>query len=1386
MSETDAETLLQQDMSTPCPNPRCGALVRLDQKSCTLCGNKLEPCPSCAKLMSVTIGRCGRCGHRIATASSEERAEKKTDTAQTDQHGSRGSVLVGPAVFHFSKPQEEVRRAVAEAYRNAALRDAEMVRATLILKRARTWLQTEPDALQTWRLLDGEIAAADPASLRSALVSLRDWFTTELFAYEIQLLREAFERDAATGWRQWLRKFAEALAHWRVALCRALVEADLPFPEQFRVPHDFRRVMRLVLHQRWPEAHTLWKVLAQNESLHPWTRARLLITAGEIWLYYFTPRETALRSFAQAQQLAPDLGQVLAALGNYYVEEGSVDKARKFFLDAIELAPDRFHGYCSMGDLALKESRLSDAESWFLKAIANSGADSNGYTRLLALYGQPSWIEEHEESIEPLAESAKAVEPTEEYQIYLNVGDAYKSAQRFEQAHAWYDKAIALQPDCLAGYISKGFAYIEEGDHRYEEARTALMKAIDVAPESYNGYWGMGQLFERQENWADAAGQYALAAERQPEMQPSMQVRIGEMQWKLGKQSEAESTLLGALELDPSADSVVLDVVDDYLVKLDRPADARRLLESIRKIKGESYEASYRNRLGNIYYHQEDYESAASQYIRAIELDPKKPIFVTNLSGTYRLMKRWEEARQQLRKVLELDGNQQAFNRGMALIYNDEGNDYLDRQDYESAASQYLRAIELDPKEPIFFSNLAGAYKLTKRWEEARQQLRKVFELDGNQQAFDRGTALIYNDEGNDYLDRQDYESAASQYLRAIELDPKEPIFVTNLSGAYRLMKRWDEARQHLRKVLELDGNQQAFDRGTALIYNDEGNDYLAREDYASAASQYLRAIELDPKEPIFFSNLASAYRLMKRWDEAHQQLHKAFELDGNQQALDSGTAFIYNAEGNDYLDRQDYESAASQYLRAIELDPKEPIFVTNLSGAYRLMKRWDEAHQQLHKAFELDGNQQAFDRGTAFIYNAEGNDYLDRQDYESAASQYLRAIELDPKEPIFVSNLASAYRLMKRWDEAHQQLHKAFELDGNQQAFDRGTAFIYNAEGNDYLDRQDYESAASQYLRAIELDPKEPIFVTNLSGAYRLMKRWDEAHQQLHKVFELDANQQAFDRGTAFIYNAEGNDYLDRQDYESAASQYLRAIELDPKEPIFVSNLAGAYALMKRWDEARQQLHKVFELDANQQAFDSGMALIYNAEGNDYLARQDYESAASQYLRAIDLDPKKPIFFSNLAGAYALTKRWEEARQQLHKVFELDANQQAFDSGTALIYNAEGNDYLARQDYESAASQYLRATDLDPKDPIFVTNLAGTYRLMKRWTRHANNCARFSNWTGTSRPSTAGWLLSITMKATTISIARTTSRLPANISAQSSSIRRSPSLLSIWRALTD
>jgi tetratricopeptide (TPR) repeat protein len=659
--------------------------------------------------MSQTIGKCGRCGYR-QEAAAQAKPSRTTPTTSKEIISpitfEEPSVPAKSVVLGFEAARASITEQIAQAYSQVARAEGDMREGTSVLEQARVALLTERDALKIWKLLDESIGPADPATLRPSLIHLRAWFEAQLCDQQERRLRNMFDSNEDKGWREWQRTFAEALAYWRLTLCRYLINAQLPFPKEFTTPHDFKTVLRLILHDRWPEIHHFLPYLAQREFLQPITRARLLIAAGQINLYYFPQSDGALALFKEAETQAPGTPRVAAALGDYYIQQGDFQTARVYLDQALASAPDEVEAYIYMGDLEDRQGKLEQAATWYQEAINKVAGDALGYTRLLRLYGRPEFIERYESYIIPLAERAAVIDEIARYRTYLDVGDAYLASKRYDAAQEKYQQAVDLDPERLDGYVFKGFAYIEEGARKFQSAQQAFAKSREVAPEAYNGYWGAGQLCERQQQWAEAADWYAQVSERQPELQTNMLGRIAQMRRTLNQYDEAETALLEALRIDRSSEGALFELIDEYKQKESKSEDVLKLFKRIRDITGDdSFEAAYENRQGNSYFNQQQWDQAAEHYLNAIRLDDKQAIYYANLAGAYSPLQRWTEVREQLKKAYELDGDQHQYRTKSALVYNDEGNLLFAQGQFELAESCYAEADRLDPLLPRFASN---------------------------------------------------------------------------------------------------------------------------------------------------------------------------------------------------------------------------------------------------------------------------------------------------------------------------------------------------------------------------------------------------------------------------------------------------------------------------------------------------------------------------------------------------------------------------------------------------------------------------------------------------------------------------------------------------------
>ena len=183
---------------------------------------------------------------------------------------------------------------------------------------------------------------------------------------------------------------------------------------------------------------------------------------------------------------------------------------------------------------------------------------------------------------------------------------------------------------------------------------------------------------------------------------------------------------------------------------------------------------------------------------------------------------------------------------------------------YDQAVADYLRAIQLDPRNGDAYRRLGEAYQGNDQRQEALAVFRKAIEVDPQQYR-------NYRDLG--YLDFQQarYEDAVAQFRRAVELAPDEPLIHYMLGGAYQYTGQFAMAEKEIRASLALRETPIALlTLGNVLMY--QGRD---RE----AASNIVRALHPEPERSLWWMYLGTAYRRLGLASESTQAYRRGFEL---------------------------------------------------------------------------------------------------------------------------------------------------------------------------------------------------------------------------------------------------------------------------------------------------------------------------------------------------------------------------------------------------------------------------------------------------------------------------------------------------------------------------
>jgi lipoprotein NlpI/Leu/Phe-tRNA-protein transferase len=215
------------------------------------------------------------------------------------------------------------------------------------------------------------------------------------------------------------------------------------------------------------------------------------------------------------------------------------------------------------------------------------------------------------------------------------------------------------------------------------------------------------------------------------------------------------------------------------------------------------------------------------------------------------------------------------------------------------------------------------------------------------------------------------------------------------------------------------------------------------------AIAAYTKAIELNPKNAMVFSNRGNVYNYKGLWDMAIRDYDKAIELDPK-------NAVTFNNRGTVYSDKGLWDMAIRDYDKAIELDPKYAGSFSNRGNVYREKGLWDMAIRDHDKAIELDPK-------NAKAFNNRGIAYRDKGLWDMAIRDFDKAIELDPKYAMAFYNRGLTYRDKGLWDMAIRDFDKAIE-------FDPKDAMAFNNRGKLYHKKQFSDLALKDFTEAVKI----------------------------------------------------------------------------------------------------------------------------------------------------------------------------------------------------------------------------------------------------------------------------------------------------------------------------
>ena len=231
-----------------------------------------------------------------------------------------------------------------------------------------------------------------------------------------------------------------------------------------------------------------------------------------------------------------------------------------------------------------------------------------------------------------------------------------------------------------------------------------------------------------------------------------------------------------------------------------------------------------------------------------------------------------------------------------------------------------------------------------RRYQQALQAFEEAVKLDGNNAQAYRGMAKTYQK-------LKDTDKAIGNFRMAATVKPDYVEANYELGNLYFNLKKYKDAQEAFKKVLNLDANFQ--DGGVRKLlkaaYAKQGREYLGRKNYRKAIEEYENATQLDPTDATNYYNLGLAARQSRKHRQAENAFTTAVELNPKY-------AKAHRQLGDLYRITKKNSRAIRSYNRAINSDPnckdkKNINAYRSLALVYNRTKQFSKAVATLRKA---------------------------------------------------------------------------------------------------------------------------------------------------------------------------------------------------------------------------------------------------------------------------------------------------------------------------------------------------------------------------------------------------------------------------------------------------
>ncbi|MGC4039278.1 MAG: tetratricopeptide repeat protein [Flavobacterium sp.] len=559
----------------------------------------------------------------------------------------------------------------------------------------------------------------------------------------------------------------------------------------------------------------------------------------------------------------------------------------------------------------------------------------------------------------------------------VQLGQKQHHDENYEEAIAFYNKALALDPNYITAYIDRGDSYFEKQD--YANALIDANKAIALNPESAIPHHHKGLALQSQGKNEEAIDEYdrAINLDKSYFIAYSDKIRA---QLAAKKPEEAQKTATNIKkEFPKTPDSYIIAFMYYGLTK-----DVQNALKELNIAvntdpnddKALDYRARYKDEIG-------DAKGAVADFNKLISMKPGKAEYYYGRSSANYDLKNYEAIISDCKNALVIDAN---FYKAYTML----GDVYDTYGDYAKSVANYEKAISIRPNQEYAYIELGKVYYLRKEYQNALDVFNKILNKKPN-----ITKALELRAECSQKL--KNYDNAIADYAKLISLNyDVSKNYIRKAEAEFESGKKTDacsDMKTALKKAKKTLSDEYVYAH-TYLYKNcretispkllkvndlyDQAYNFYTNGKKEEAIKKFDEMIQIVPDSADLYFNRGKFKRELEQHEAAILDYKKAVQLDKNSEES-------WTAMGISYALLNQNDNAIKSYLQAIKADPSYATPYYNLAQVYYVEKQLDKAIEYLEMATQKNS-------GNAKIYLSLGSIYAETGNKEKACSNFKKA----------------------------------------------------------------------------------------------------------------------------------------------------------------------------------------------------------------------------------------------------------------------------------------------------------------------------------------------------------------------------------------------------------